>query len=207
MEKGGAGVGALVLHLDIQADDLGEHLLALTDVEEVEEIGHGLGVIGAGTAADDQRAVLATVRGSEGNVGQLQHIEDGGVAHLVLEGEAQEVEIGDGVAALQAGEGDILLTHLLLHIHPGGVGALAPDVVVEVEAMVEDADAQIGHTDLVGIGEGEGEPRLDLGLILDDLPVLTARVTAGAGDRGQKHTLLVLVHVVDVSLSVLVVVF
>ena len=206
MEEGGAGIGALVLHLDVEADDLGEHLLALTDVEEVEEIRHGLGVIGAGAAADDQGAVLAAVSRAEGDLCQLQHIEDGGVAHLILEGEAQEVEVHDRVAALQTGEGHVLLLHLLLHIHPGGIGALAPDVVVEVEAMVEDADAQVGHTDLVGIGEGEGEPRLDGGLILDDLAVLTARVTAGAGDGGQKHTLLVLVHVDDVSLSVLVVV-
>ena len=67
-------------------------------------------------------------------------------------------------------------------------------VVVEVEAMVEDADAQIGHADLIGIGEGEGEPRLDRGLILDDLPILTARITAGTGDGGQKHAFFVLIH-------------
>ena len=203
VEEGGAGIGALVLHLDVEADDLGEHLLALTDVEEVEEIRHGLGVVGAGAAADDEGTVLAAVSRAEGDFCQLQHIQHGGVAHLVLEGEAQEIEVRHGVAALQAGEGDVLLAHLLLHIHPGGIGALAPDIVVEVEAMVEDADAQVGHTDLVGIGEGEGEPRLDGGLILDDLPVLAAGVAAGAGDGGQQHALLVLIHDFAISLSFL----
>ena len=105
-----------------------------------------------------------------------------------------DIKIGNGISALQAGEGDVLLGHLLLHIHPRSIGTLAPDIVVEVEAMVEDADAQVRHTDLIGIGEGKGKAGFDLGFVLHDLPVLAARVTAGTGDRGQEHAFLILVH-------------
>ena len=48
--------------------------------------------------------------------------------------------------------------------------------------MVEDADTQVGHTDLVGIREGEGETGLHGGLILKDLTVLSSRIAAGTGD-------------------------
>ena len=60
--------------------------------------------------------------------------------------------------------------------------------------MVEDTDAQIGHTDLVGIGECEGEAGLNGVLILDDLAVLAAGIAAGSGDGGQEHTFFVLIH-------------
>ena len=59
-EEGGLGIAAVLLHFNVELGDLREHLLALTDIDKVEEICHGLGVIDAGAACDEHGCVLIT---------------------------------------------------------------------------------------------------------------------------------------------------
>ena len=171
-------VAAGLLHLDIETDDRGEHILALTNVEQIEKVRDRLGVVGTRTAADDQGRVLAAILGTERNLGKLQHFEHVGVAHFVLERKGNEIKCGKRIAAFQRGQGQVMLFHFLLHIHPRGVGALAPNIGMLVECPIEQAHAEIGHADLVGVGEAEGKASLDVGFILDDLTVFSARISA-----------------------------
>ena len=194
MQEGFSCVASLLLHADVEADDLGEHLLTLADVEKIKEIRNGLGVIGARATADYKGAILATVSGKEGNSRQIQHVENGGIAHFVLEGKAQEIKLTQRVTTLQRRERRTALQHLFLHIRPGSIGALAPDVLMGIQTMIEDAHAEIGHTDLIGIGESKGKARLDGGLVLDNLTEFSAGITSGTGNRAEEHSFLVLVH-------------
>ena len=118
-------------------------------------------------------------------MGQVQHIQNGGEGHLVAYGEGHDVEVGDGVAGFQREQGHIRTAQLLLHVAPGGKHALAPHAVHLVHDAVEDAHTQIGHTDLVGIGETEGDAGVDLGLVLQNGVIFAAHVAGGLLHPGQ----------------------
>ena len=120
-----------------------------------------------------------------GQTGQVQHIEHVGVGHLVAQREADEVKIRDGVAALQAVERQALSPHLLFHIPPGGEHPLAPAPGQVVHHAVEDAHAQIGHADFIGIRETEGVAHLHLPPVLDHRVVFSARVPGRLLHPGQ----------------------
>ncbi len=132
-------------------------VLALAQADKVDEVGQGLGIVHGGTAGNDQRGQSGTVRGVEGNVGQVEHVEHGGKRHLVADGEGHDVIVGDRVAGFQGKQGHFRLAQLGLHVPPGSKHPLAPHAVQVVHDAVEDAHAQIGHTDLVGIREAEGD--------------------------------------------------
>ena len=76
------------------------------------------------------------------------------------------MEALEGAPGLQ---GEQLLPRLpegLLHVRPGSEAAFAPDAVHGVEYVIEDAGAQVGHADLVHVGEAEGEAKVRLVLHL-----------------------------------------
>ena len=155
-QTGGAG-GALALPDTHEVGKLADGLLALAEHEGVDEGGKGFGVEGAAAPGDDDRVVLAAIAGAGGDAREVEHVEDVRVGQLVLEGEAEEVEIAEGVVRLEAPEGRALASHLRLHVEPGGEGALAEHVVLGVEEVVEDAEAHVRHADVVGVGVGEGD--------------------------------------------------
>ena len=67
------------------ADDLGDladHLFAVADDEDVDEVGQGLGVERAVTAGHDQRVLRAPVGGPYGHTRQIDAVEDVGVDEL-----------------------------------------------------------------------------------------------------------------------------
>ena len=70
----------------------------------------------------------------------------------------------------------MVFPQLLLHVGPGGEDPLAPYAGHPVEDPVEDAEAQVGHADLVGIREAEGEPGIHLALVLHDRVIFPAGV-------------------------------
>ena len=64
-------------------------------------------------------------------------------------------------------------------IIPRRINSFTPDVVFKVKCAVKKTDAEVRHSDLVGVGEAERDPALDLVLVFYYLPILTARVSAG----------------------------
>src|SRR6185369_359376 len=59
---------------------------------------------------------------------------------------------------------------------PGTKDALGGDVLARVQQRIEDAEAQVGHADLVDVGEGEGERQGDVAMVLHDLVPLAADI-------------------------------
>ena len=155
-QAGGAG-GAFALPGADKLGNLDDGVFALPEDKGVDEGGEGLGVEGAAAAGDNDGVVLAAVAGAWGNTREVEHVEDVGVGQLVLEGEAEDVEIAQGVAGLEAPEGNAIAAHLRFHVGPGGEGAFADNVVVGVEEVVEDAETHVRHADVVGIGVGQGD--------------------------------------------------
>ena len=167
----------------VHIDDLEDHFFAFADDHGVEEGAHGLRVVAAGAAGDDERVGGVAVFGAQGKAGQVEHGEDVGVELLVGEREGEDVEPVDRVAGFQTEEGDAVAAHHRLEVAPGAVDTLGEQVVVSVDEVVEDHEAEVGATELVDIGEGEGDLAADGGVfpVLWDAVELAAGVAGGLG--------------------------
>ena len=123
------------------------------------------------------------VFGAQGKAGEVEHGEDVGVELLVGEREGEDVEPADRVAGFEAEEGDGVALHHLLEVAPGAVDALGEQVVALVDEVVEDHEAEVGATELVDIGEGEGDLAADGRIVpvLGDAVELAAGVAGGLG--------------------------
>ena len=160
----------------IEPDELHGHILTLAQGEDVHKGRQRLRVVGTGAAGDDQGGVLVPVGGAQGQPGQIQHVEHVGVGHLIAQGEADDVEIRDGISALQTVEGKAFPAHLLLHVSPGGEHPLAPHPGQLIHQPVENPHPQIGHADLIGIGKAHGDPRIYLLGVLHHCVVLSTGI-------------------------------
>ena len=163
----------------VQLHQLHRQVLALAQAHKVDEVGDGLGVVHGGAAGDDQRRKAGALRRVQRDARQIQHVQDGGERHLIAHGKGHNVKIGDGVAGFQREQRHSRLAHLLLHVAPGGEHALTPDAVHLVHDAVQDPHAQIGHADLVGVGEAEGDAGVHLRLVLQHGVIFAAHVAGG----------------------------
>ena len=163
----------------VQFHQLGQHFLALTDLNQIKEIGHRLQVVNAGATGNDQRCILAAILGKLGYAGQIQHIQHAGIVHFILQGETQNIELADGIAAFQRIQGLVALTHLLLHIISRMICTLAPHAIHSIQQTVNDLAAQMAHADLVQIGKAHGKAQIDLCLVLDNGVVFASGIACG----------------------------
>ena len=161
------------------------HLFPLAEDEEVDELRHRLRVHRRGAARPHDGQQRLAIPRPEREPRHVDHVEHRRIGHLITHGEGQRIKAPQRIAALQGVERDARLLHLLIHIPPGGKAALAPDEVQAVHRVVEDAHAEVRHTDLVGIGEAEGEADIHLLLVLEDLVIFPARIARGLLHPGQ----------------------
>ena len=136
-------------------------------------------VVGAGAATHYDGELLTSILGKQGHTGKLKTVDSGGVAKLVLKGNSEEIEFLYRIEALKSIERNIILSHLRLHVLPGRVNALAPNVIHKVKSVIKQSGAKVGHTYFVGIGKKEGKTGVHLRFILHYLTVLTAHVSTG----------------------------
>ena len=85
----------------VQLDQLGVHLLALTDLGNVNKIRDRLAVEHRRAARDDERGQLRALARVERHARQIEHIQHGGKRHLVADGKGDDVKIADGIAGLE----------------------------------------------------------------------------------------------------------
>ena len=111
------------------------------DIKNIKEISQGLRVIGAGAAADHDGVFLRTLGSKQRNAREVQHLKDIGVAHLILDREAEEVELLHGILGFQGEKGNVFFSHDLVKIGPGRINALTPDIVTLVEHIIKNLDA------------------------------------------------------------------
>ena len=169
----------------VELHHLRQQLLPLTDEGQVDEVRYRLGVVHGGAPGDDQRGQTWPVLRPQKQAAEVQHVQHGRIGHLVAHGEADDIELSRRVPGLQGIEGNIISAQLLLHVRPGGEHPLAPHAGHLVEDSVEDAEAQVGHTDLVGVWEAEGEAGIHLALVLHDRVIFPAGIPRGLLHPGQ----------------------
>ncbi len=97
---------AVALPIADELGDLDDGVFALAEDEGIDEGRERLGVEGAAAAGDDERVIVGALVGPDGDAGEVEHVEDVGVGHLVLEREAEDVELADAMAGLEAPERD-----------------------------------------------------------------------------------------------------
>ena len=146
----------------VERNDLHGNILTLAQGEEIDKLRQRFRIVGADTAGKDDVFQIMAVCALQRHTCQIQHIQDIGIGHLVADGEGDHIEILHRVLALQGPQRKIMLTHGLFHISPRGEDTLTPDTLHLIHDTVQDPHTQIGHTDLIGIRETEGDPDPDI---------------------------------------------
>ena len=137
------------------------------------------------TAGDHDRVVVAAVDGVQRDAGEVEGVEQVGVAQLGGEADPEEVEGAHRPVAVDGELRDAVLAHHLLHVGPHGVGALGQHPVTLVEHLVEDLHALVGQPDLVGVGIHQRPPDVDRLPVLEGRVELATDVLDRLGDRRQ----------------------
>ena len=164
-----------------------QDLLRLTDEEDVDEGGERRGMGRGRPPGEDDRILVAALRGPQRHAAELEVEQHVAVAQLVLEADADDVELGEPALTLEADERQPGAAKLRLEVLPRAESPLADEIVSLVDQVVEDPGAEVAHPDLVEIGEGEDEATEDrLVPGLADLLLLTADVAARLGDPGEQ---------------------
>ena len=171
------GTGPVAAHALKQ---LNQHLLSLADHKEIEKARHWLRIVGAASASDDQRHLGPSFAGQHRDTAQVQHVEHIAEVELVLQAETDHIEFPQRMSGLQGEEGDTSDSHGLFHVNPGSVDPLRNEVLMLVDQLVQDHQAQVRHPNLVGIGKGQGQPDSRAIPVLDDaipfLPRIASRL-------------------------------
>src|SRR5207302_3697497 len=131
--------------------------LAVADYEDVDEWRQDLRVLSAGAAGDDERMVERAILAVQWNAAQVEHGEDIGVTNLVLQAEADQVEIAQWRERLQAAQRQAMAAQLPFEIEPGGKGPLARPLRIVVHDAVEHLQAVVAHAERVGVRKGQAE--------------------------------------------------
>lgn len=121
------------------------------------------------------------------DAGKIKKLEDVRGAELVRQGDADEIEIAHGRIGLEGRKRQPMLAHEDDHVDPGQIGTLAVDMLVGVEAIVENGDGLVCLADLVRVRIHEH--RMIIGTLLlgrRDAAPLLAQIARGLLDPGEK---------------------
>ena len=151
-------VPPFALGLAVEVENLRRHLLPFSQREKVDKVRQRFRVHSADAAGKHQPLQTRAIPAQKRHPGQVQHIENIGIAHLIADAEGDKVEVLHRVAALQGIERNLVLAHGRLHVPPGRKDSLAPHAVHVVHDAIENAHADVGHADFIGVREAEGNP-------------------------------------------------
>ena len=156
-----------LLHVTVEIQQFVVGCLSLPDIEEVKKASDRLRVVGAGPAPDHDRVAVGPVRRMKRDPGQVQHLQDVGIAELKLERKAQEIKDPHRILGFQGKQRDVVVPQQPVHIRPGRKNALTPGVLPPVEQLIQDLDPQVGHADLIHIRKAHGKADRDLPVLVD----------------------------------------
>ena len=151
----------------------------------------GLRVKGAGAARQHDGVIFPAFGREHRHSAQVHHLQHVGIAHLVLEGKADDVKAGKRRMAFQRAQRDMVFAKLGKHVHPRHAHPLAHGVGQAVEDAVENLHAQMAHGHLIGVGKAEGEGDFRLGNGLHPGVHLAAGVSAGLLHAAQQRVKIV----------------
>ena len=182
----GARPAALFLERHPAVHDPRQALLAVADDEQVDERGQHFGVLGAGAAGDDQRMVERAVLGVQRDAAEVEHGQNVRIADLVLQTEAEEVEVAQRREGFQAVQRQPGLAQHGLEIDPRGEGAFAGPLRIVVHQRVEDLQAVVAGADGIGVGEAEAQAAAHPAMVLGDAVEFAAAVLGRRLDARQQ---------------------
>ena len=190
-------------HLPVldQLRDREGRLFAVAQHRGVQEVGDRLGVERGVPAGQDDRVVLVAVDRAQRHPGQVQGVQEVGVAEFGGEADAQHVEGRHRPVRVEGELWHLGGAHPRLEVGPDGVRPLGQDPVPLVQDLVQDGDALVGQPDLVGVrvhqgpADGSGLPVLDDRVefapdVLDRLRHRRQqRLQPGEDGRGRTHSI------------------
>ena len=98
---------------------------------------------------------------------------------FVRQADAEQVEVADSALGLQRIERNVSPAHHRFHIQPGREYTFSQHVRLEIDLVVEIHNAQVGHAQVIDVGEGKGDFDIGVMPIFDDAVVFPADITAG----------------------------
>src|SRR5579875_3250139 len=171
-------------------DDFADGLLAVAEQHAVEKRRQRLGVERARPPRDHQRVARPPRRRAQRHPPELEHGEQVRVGELVLEAEADHVEVREREPALERDERQSPRAQERLEVGPGRVDALGGHVRAAIQDLVEDLEAEVGLGDLVDLRERERKPQRRALEVLADGTPLVAEVAPGLLDQRQEALVL-----------------
>ena len=179
----GPGQRRVALHRLPEVADDGQARFTVADDEQVDVGGEQLGVLGSGAAGDDERVVGRTVLGLERDAAKVEHGQDVRIANLILEREAEDVELPERGEGLQRIERQAVLAEGGFEVGERCKGSLARPIA-GVHQAVEDLEPVVAHAEGVGVGERQAEGSLASAMVLADAVELAAKVLGRGSDVG-----------------------
>ena len=96
------------------------------------------------------------------NASEIEHRQDVGVSHLVLQRESNDIKVPERRVALKRKQRYLTLAKLRFHVGPRRVDSLGGPAFVLVEKTVKDLEAEVAHADFVGIRKAQSYPSRDI---------------------------------------------
>ena len=96
-------------------------------------------MIGAGASGQHQWVIIRPLTGQHRYAAQVQHIEDVGIAHLILQGKVNKIHLMKGCLAFQGCQRQASLPQQRFHIAPGRANPFAPYLVHLIQAIIKDS--------------------------------------------------------------------
>ncbi len=172
-----------------RADQLGDDeggFLPVAQHGSVDEVGDRFGVERRVPAGDHDRVVLAPVDAVQRDAGEVERLEQVGVAELGGEADPEQVERLHRQVVLQRELRQAVLTHLHGEVRPHRERALGDHPVTLVEDFVQDREALVRLAHLVGVGVHQCPAHLGSSEVLAERVHFTAGVLHRLGHLGEQ---------------------
>jgi len=146
------------LQLLPQIADLRQTRLAVARHKHVDKRRERFGILCTGATRDDQRMMHRPLVATQRDPAQIEHRQQIGIADLVLQRKAENVEFGQRSEGLQAVQRQIRLAEVGFHVRPRRKDAFTVPIVASVHQRVQHLQAVMAHPDRVRIGKGQTQP-------------------------------------------------
>jgi hypothetical protein len=137
----------------VTRNQLGKRFLAISDYENIYEISYRLTGIDCRPSSDYQWIVETSISGVKRNPTEVEHRQHICVGHLVLQREADHVEVAKRSVTFERKKRDIPFSKSLLHIGPRRIHALCGPSRMAIQETVENLEPEMAHANLIGIRE------------------------------------------------------
>ena len=124
------------LPVTVTGQDFRQRFFPFTQYGKINHIRQGLRIEDARSPHHHKGLLVPTLRCKNGNAAQVQHVQDIGVAQLILQGKAYQVTFTKSLFGFQGGEYNIAFPHQLLHVDPGSISPFRRNAFHFIDQMI-----------------------------------------------------------------------